>query len=211
MAIIYISHRIEEIKKIADRVTVIRDGEVIQSCGVDEVEIDGIVKVMVGKEMEDRYPKLKVKIGREILRVNNLSWSGRIRDVSFEVRKGEIIGLTGLSGSGRRDLAKTLFGINKPFEGTMKLGTRTFRTMTPHIAKKHGLCYVSGIASEEGLIANATISENITLANLKRVSSRGFIKPEVETELARDLIERLEIGADEKEIVQNLSGESRRR
>ena len=206
VAIIYISHRIEEIKKIADRVTVIRDGEVIQSCGVDEVEIDGIVKVMVGKEMEDRYPKLKVKIGREILRVNNLSWSGRIRDVSFEVRKGEIIGLTGLSGSGRRDLAKTLFGINKPFEGTMKLGTRTFRTMTPHIAKKHGLCYVSGIASEEGLIANATISENITLANLKRVSSRGFIKPEVETELARDLIERLEIGADEKEIVQNLSG-----
>jgi ribose transport system ATP-binding protein len=206
VTIIYISHRIEEIKRIADIVTVIRDGEVIQTCSIHEVDINEIVKVMVGKELEDRYPKLKVKIGKEVLRVEKLGYSDRIRNTSFEVRKGEILGITGLSGSGRRTLAKVLFGVNGPYEGLIHLNGKALKTMTPHVAKMNGLCYVTGIGTEEGLILNAPITENITLANLERVSNIGFIDKESEASFAKDLIERLEMTVSEKEIVQNLSG-----
>jgi ribose transport system ATP-binding protein len=206
VTIIYISHRIEEIKKIADKVTVIRDGEVIQTCDINDVDINEIVKVMVGKELDDRYPKLKVKLGKEVLRVEHLQFNGRLRDTSFDVRKGEIIGITGLSGSGRRTLAKVLIGVYGPYEGLIHLNGKVLKAITPHVAKMNGLCYVTGINTEEGLIQNASVTENVTLANLKRVSRYGFIDRDSEAECARDLIERLEITVNENELVQNLSG-----
>jgi ribose transport system ATP-binding protein len=206
VTIIYISHRLEEIKKIADMVTVIRDGEVMQTCDIREVDIDEIVKVMAGKELEDRYPKLKIKLGKERLRVEELSFHGRIRNISFDVKKGEIFGITGLSGSGRRTLAKTLIGINSPHEGKIYIKGEEIKAITPHIAKKNGLCYITGIGTEEGLILNSSISENISLTNLKRISKIGFIDKLIETDSAKDLIERLEITASEKELVKNLSG-----
>ncbi|WP_248925912.1 sugar ABC transporter ATP-binding protein [Paenibacillus hamazuiensis] len=206
VTIVYISHRLEEIKQIADRVTVIRDGEVIQTCPVGEVEINEIVKAMAGKDLRDRYPKLNVKKGKEIMRVENLYFQGRIRNINFDIRQGEIIGLTGLSGAGRRTLAKVLFGINGPYEGSITIRGKSFRSMTPHIAKTNGLCYVTGINTEEGLIADAPISENITLTNLGRVSRAGFLNDAKETGFAKEFIERLEIAADENELVGNLSG-----
>jgi len=206
VTIIYISHRIEEIKRIADLVTVLRDGEVVQTCSVDQVDINTIIKAMAGKELEDRYPKLKVKTGKELLRVESLGFEGRIRNISFSLRKGEILGITGLSGSGRHTLAKVLFGINGPYEGQIHINGKVFKTMTPHIAKMNGLCYVTGIATGEGLISNASISENITLTNLKRISKMGFIDKTIEYRSSKDLIERLEITAGEREIVNNLSG-----
>jgi ribose transport system ATP-binding protein len=206
VTIIYISHRLQEIKKIADMVTVIRDGQVIHTCNINEVDIDGIVKAMAGKELEDKYPKLNVKLGKELLRVEKLGFNGRIKNISFDVKKGEILGITGLSGSGRRTLAKVLFGLDGPYEGQIHINGKTFKSMTPHVAKMNGLCYVTGIGTEEGLISNATIAENITLTNLKRISKMGFINKTVESGFARDLIERLEITASEKEIVNNLSG-----
>lgn len=204
--IIYISHRIEEMKQIADRVTVIRDGQWIETSDIHDVDINSMVKVMAGKELEDRYPKLKVKLGKEALRVENLQYSRQIKTANFTVRKGEIIGLTGLSGSGRRTLAKVLFGIHGPYEGTIYLNGKPFKTMSPHAAITNGLCYVTGVGSEEGLISNEQIAKNITLTNLHRISKAGFINHHLELEIARDLIERLEITANEKEIVNNLSG-----
>jgi ribose transport system ATP-binding protein len=206
VAIVYISHRIEEIQKIADHVTVIRDGEIIQSCNAQMINMNEIVKIMAGKEPEDRYPKLKVKLGKEMLRVEQVSYSRKIHSASFEVRKGEIVGLTGISGSGRRTLAKVLFGIYGPYEGTVYLNGKSYKSMTPYRAKKSGLCYVTGIGSEEGLIADATVTENITIANLQRVSRMGFIDRDQEAKQARDLIERLEITVSETESVGNLSG-----
>ncbi len=206
VAILYISHRIEEIQKIADHVSVIRDGEIVRSCETRTVDMNDIVRVMAGKEPEDRYPKLKVKLGKERLRVDSVSFNRKIRNASFDIRKGEIIGLTGISGAGRRTLAKVLFGIYGPYEGTIYINGKPFKSMTPHIAKKSGLCYVTGIGSEEGLIADGTITENITLANLQRVSKMGFINYGQEADYAKDLIERLEITADESEVVGNLSG-----
>jgi ribose transport system ATP-binding protein len=206
VTVIYISHRIEEIKRIADMATVIRDGEIVQTCSVDEVDIKGIIRVMAGKEVEDRYPKLKVKTGKELLRVEKLGFNGIIRDISFNVRRGEILGITGLSGSGRRTLAKVLFGINSPFEGQIFLNGKLFKTMTPNTAIENGLCYVTGVGTEEGLINRSPISTNITITNLKRISNLGFIDKSTEFHLSKDLIDRLEVGACEKEIVDNLSG-----
>ncbi|MCL6560258.1 MAG: ATP-binding cassette domain-containing protein, partial [Firmicutes bacterium] len=187
-------------------VTVIRDGELVQTCGIDEMDISSIVKVMAGKELEDRYPKLKVKIGKEILHVEKLSFEGRIKDISFELKKGEILGITGLSGSGRRTLAKVLCGIEGNYEGRIFINGKEFRHMTPHIAKMNGMCYVSGIGTEEGLVNEMSVAENITLTNLERISRMNFIDRSLESEAARDLIERLEISAGEDEVVNNLSG-----
>ncbi|MCX7711517.1 MAG: sugar ABC transporter ATP-binding protein [Clostridia bacterium] len=206
VSIVYISHRLEEIKKIADWVTIIRDGELIASSAIDGIDVTGIIKAMAGKDLEDRYPKLKVKTGREQLVVKNLSFNGRIRDISFEVKKGEILGIIGLSGSGRRTLAKVLCGIDGPYDGEVYINGKLFRSMTPHIAKLNGLCYVPGIGTEEGLVSNATITENITLTNLERVSKAGFIRNSEEEEAVKDLIERLEIMADENELINNLNG-----
>ncbi|OXM87490.1 sugar ABC transporter ATP-binding protein [Paenibacillus rigui] len=206
VAVIYISHRIEEIIQIADQMTVIRDGEAVQTCNVNEVELHDIVKAMAGKELDDRFPKLKVKLGKEVLRLDNVSYYGRIRNIQLGVRRGEIIGLTGLTGSGRRTLAKVLFGINGPFEGTIKLQGKTFTSMTPNLAKKNGLCYVTGINTEESLLPNSPIRENITLTNLERISSFGFLNAEKERKAAQDMINRLEIEIDEGESAGNLSG-----
>ncbi|KRF09961.1 sugar ABC transporter [Paenibacillus sp. Soil787] len=206
VAIIYISHRIEEIIQIADQVTIIRDGESVQTCSVDEMELNDLVKVMVGKELADRFPKLKVKLGKEVLRLENLSYYGRIRNINLDVKRGEIIGLTGLSGSGRRTLAKVLFGINGPFEGSMILQGKSYTSMTPHTAKKNGLCYMTGINTEEGLLSNAPIGHNISLTNLERISSLGFLNTEKERWFAQDLIGRLDIESSDDENVNNLSG-----
>lgn len=206
VAVAYISHRLEEIKKIADFVTVIRDGKLIQKCDVNDADIDSLVKAMAGKEQEDRYPKLKIKLGKEQLRVEKLNYNGRLNDISFSVRKGEIIGITGLSGSGRRTLAKVLCGLEGPFEGQIVLNDKVLKCIDNRIAMLNGLCYVAGSVSDEGLIASMHINENITLTNLDRVSKMGFIDNSLECESTRDLIERLEIAVDEDEIAENLSG-----
>lgn len=206
VAVIYISHRLEEIKQIADRVTVIRDGELIQTSSIEDIDINSIIRVMAGKEVDDRYPKLKVKLGKELLNVQNLSYDGLIRDISFHVKKGEILGITGLSGSGRRTLAKVLFGINSPFEGHISINGKPLKIITPSIAKKNGLSYVTAVRSDEGLISNISITKNITITNLRRVSAMGFIKPGSESVLADDYIERLEIKAEGRENINNLSG-----
>ncbi|HZJ83652.1 MAG TPA: sugar ABC transporter ATP-binding protein [Clostridia bacterium] len=204
--IIYISHRIDEIKQIADMVTILRDGELIRTCPVEDVNVDQMVKAMVGRELKDRYPKLKVKIGETLIRVKNLDYEGRLKNINFDVGKGEIFGITGLSGSGRRTLARVLFGIEGPYQGNIVIKANTFKSITPHIAMENGLSYVTGIGSKEGLISNSPISHNITVTNLKRISQMGILNSSRERNISRDLIDRLEISSDEGEIVNNLSG-----
>jgi ribose transport system ATP-binding protein len=206
VAIIYITHRLDEIKHIADTVTVLRDGKVIWNCGTNDVDIDNLVKVMTGIDLVDRYPKIKVKRGDEALRIEQLSFSGILKNINLDVKKGEILAITGLSGSGRRTLAKVLFGINTPFEGKVYLNQKPFKHITPQIAMKNGLCYVAGTGASEGLINHRTIAENMTITNLKRISIAGILQLAKESRYASDYIERLEITACDKELVENLNG-----
>lgn len=206
VAVIYISHKLEEVKRIADFVTVIRDGELIQQCEMKDADMETLIKAMAGKEQGDRYPKLRVKLGSERLKVENLSYSGRLNNINFSVRKGEIIGITGLTGSGRRTLAKVLCGIEGPYDGSITLNDKKHKFMDMQIAMENGLCYVSGQTTDEGLISEMHISENITITNLKRVSDFGFLNIAIEKKKTLDFINRLEIEVDENMLVKNLSG-----
>jgi ribose transport system ATP-binding protein len=204
--VIYISHRIQEVQRIADRVTVIRAGEIVQTADTKTVDAQEIIKAMAGKEIEDRYPKLNVKPGRVLFRVDKLSFEGRLHDIDLSVRSGEIFGITGLSGSGRRTLARVLIGIHGPFQGTITINGRHFKSITPKIARNNGLCYITGIGTEEGLINNMNISNNITITDLLRISRFGLLDIEKEFRYARNFIKQLEILASENDIVDNLSG-----
>lgn len=206
VTVIYISHRLEEIAQIADTVTVLRDGRVVRSCSIDQVDMKDIIQVMAGKEIKDRYPKIRTKLGKDILRVNNLSYNGVLRNINLNLRRGEILGIAGLSGSGRKTLAKTLFGINSPFEGTVQINGRTFKNLTTKQAMHYGLCYVAGTGTEESLIKQMQITKNITITNLKRVSKVGFLNPAREYDYSTDLVERLIISSKGNESVGNLSG-----
>ncbi|MCR4431544.1 MAG: sugar ABC transporter ATP-binding protein [Tepidanaerobacteraceae bacterium] len=206
VTVIFISHRLEEVRRIADSLTILRDGEVVETSSAKNLEIDHIIKMMAGKEMEDRYPKLRVKIGKEVLKVENLGYNDRIKNICFSLKSGEILGITGLSGAGRRTLAKTLFGICRPFEGKIFINDRLYRSITPDLAIKNGLCYLTGIGARESLILKMNIPENITLTNLSRVSEKGFLIRTEELRIAKDFIKRLEIKAEERETAQNLSG-----
>jgi len=211
ITVIFISHRLDEVTRIADSLTILRDGKVVETISAENADINHIVKMMAGKEVEDRYPKLNVRLGKEVLKVEKLVYETRIKDISFSLRSGEILGITGLSGAGRRTLARTIFGINRPFEGKIFINDRVFRNMTPDLAIKNGLCYVTGIVAEEGLILKMRIPPNITLTNLNRVSRRGILINTEELKTVRDFIKRLEIKAEEREIVRNLSGGNRKK
>ncbi|AYO30134.1 sugar ABC transporter ATP-binding protein [Biomaibacter acetigenes] len=211
VTVIFISHRLDEVTKIADSLTILRDGKVVETGIAQNLDLNHIVKMMAGKEVEDRYPKLNVKLGKEVLKVENLGYNDRIKDISFSLRSGEILGITGLSGAGRRTLARTIFGINRPFEGKIFINDRVFRNMTPDLAIKNGLCYVTGIVAGEGLILKMAVPSNITLTNLNRVSHKGILINTEELKAARDFIKRLEIRAEETDIVQNLSGGSQKK
>lgn len=204
--IVFISHRLEEVLQIANSITVLRDGAVIETCRTEKLSRGQVVKMMVGKEMEDRYPKLTVKMGSEILRVENLSFEKRISNINFCLRKGEILGITGLSGAGKRTLAKALFGVNVPYSGRIFIEGKPVKISSPRTAIEYGICYVAGVGNQEALIHPMPIFENITITNLQRVSQKGILFRKKENDIAGDLTERLEITENPREIVGNLSG-----
>lgn len=203
---VFISHRLEEVMRIADSVTVLRDGAVIATCPMERISLGYIVKMMAGKDIDDRYPKLATKRGSEILRVENLGFEKRIQNINFSLRKGEILGITGLSGAGKRTLAKTLFGINTPYEGSILIEGKPVKIASPRIAIANGLCYVAGVGNREAVIQSMPIIENITITNLERISHQGFMFRKQEEDIAGDFVDRLEITENPREMVGNLSG-----
>ncbi|HHY81326.1 MAG TPA: sugar ABC transporter ATP-binding protein [Clostridiales bacterium] len=206
VTVIYITHRLGEVKQIADAVTVLRDGKVVCSSNADKMNMNEIVQVMAGRKIEDRYPKIKVKMGGEVLRVQNLNYEGILHNINLDLRKGEILGIAGLSGAGRKTLAKVLFGINTPFDGTITINGKKFNSITTRTAMNNGLCYVAGTGTEESLIKQLSVARNITITNLKRVSRAGLLMPAMEAEFAADYLERLEISAEHDDIADTLSG-----
>ena len=135
-----------------------------------------------------------------------MGFERRIQDINFTVRKGEILGITGLSGAGKRTLAKTLFGINTPYEGTISIEGKPVKITSPRVAIENGLCYIAGVGNREALIHSLPIIENITITNLERLSHQGFLFRKQEEDVAGDFAERLEIAENPHEIVGNLSG-----
>ncbi|MDF2681600.1 MAG: rbsA [Brevibacillus sp.] len=207
VGMVYISHRMEEIFQVSDRITVLRDGQYVGTVETAGTNLDELVKMMVGREITDRFPKAEVQWGEERLRVENLSVKGKLSDISFSVKSGEIVGIAGLMGAGRTELAKALFGLEKVREGQILVDGQPIRVTRPMDAISAGIALVTEDRKEEGLVLSLSVRENISLPNLEKVSSLGVMKPSQEQLLSNDAISRLFIKtAGGEQIVGSLSG-----
>lgn len=193
ISVIFISHRIEEVLKVSDSITIIRDGEIVATDTVKNMSTELLIKLSAGKDYKDRYPKLPVQRGRVLFKAFNLSTERKISNISFDVRKGEILGIAGLVGSGRTAIARAVFGLDKLKTGEMYLNGTKLNLKSPGDAIKAGIGYISEERLSEGLVENLNIRENITLANLKTVLSSLLISFEKEKNVARRLVRKLVI------------------
>ncbi|MFP4020916.1 MAG: sugar ABC transporter ATP-binding protein [Halanaerobium sp.] len=208
IAIVYISHRLEEVFEICDRVTVLRDGEFVGEVETAETDEDELIKMMVGRTIEDRFPEIKFNPGEEILRVENLSVPDEIINASFSLRKGEILGVAGLMGSGRTELAKAVFGVFEEKSGDIYYRGEKLKINTPADALNNGISYLSEDRKDEGLILGLSVADNISISVLKTIlKANTFIDSAAEKELAEKYIKDLNIKTpSEKQLVRNLSG-----
>jgi len=194
VGIVYISHRLEEISAIADRVTVLRDGQTIDTRLVNEVDRAELIRLMVGREVSAIFPKRKVPLGDVVLETRALrSRAAGIRDVSLTVRSGEILGLAGLVGSGRTELAETLFGLTPADGGEILLRGKVVRIHSPSHAIGLGMGYVPEDRRQHGVVLEMPIAANASLACLPAVSRYGMIDAARERGLARGCVEQLRI------------------
>lgn len=208
ITIIYISHKMDEIFRVADYITVMRDGCHIKTAAASEFTPEGLVKLMVGREISDVYPKEKIEPGEELLRVEGLtSYKNRIENISFHVRAGEIVGLGGLMGAGRSETARTLFGIDPADEGNIYVEGRQVSIRSVVDAIRYGISMATEDRRRYGLVMCRNIKENISLSSKQKISTLGFIHQQKETKLVEELFEKLKIKANGiKTPVQTLSG-----
>ena len=206
-AIVYISHRLDELKEITDRVSIFRDGRYVATRNFDETTLDEIIAMMVGREIKEKFPHVPVAKGEKILEVSHLD-SGMVKDVSFDLYAGEIIGLSGLMGAGRTELVRAIFGADPIENGTIKLDGEVIHVRHPLDAIEHGIVLGPEDRKKQGLCTELSIRENVGLANLDRICNRwGVVRSGVEKELTRRAIKDLRIKTPSGEqTAKNLSG-----
>ncbi len=196
VAVLFISHRLDEVFQIADRVTVFRDGKHISTKPRGEVTPEGAIRDMVGRKMEDFFHRSQHDFGDVLLRVDGLGRAGAFTGVSFEVKHGEVLGFAGLVGARRTDVGLALFGVAPADTGTITLAGQAVTIRSPRAAMAHGIAYVSEDRRQLGLSLPQSITANVTLATLGRYLSRlGLIQPAAETTTAAEFRERLSIRA----------------
>ena len=207
VGIIYISHRLEEVFELADRVTVLRDGRYVDTLDVADATPQILINMMVGRSLDNLFPKADAPIGEPILEVRNLSHDGLVRDASFTLHKGEILGLSGLVGSGRSDLAQVIFGAIPADSGEILIEGRRVDIHTPREAMRLGIAYVSEDRQGQGLVLPMTVKENTTLATLTEMTRFGLVRTNVEEEAATAAVEKLQVRTPSiHQKVENLSG-----
>ena len=193
IAVIYISHRMEEIFEICETATVMRDGRIIGTVNVGEVSPDRIVEMMVGREVSSAYPKRDTVPGEEILRVENLCRKDRKQNVSFSLRKGEVLGIAGLVGAGRTEIMRGLFGVDYITSCDVYVHGQKVRIPTPAAAKKHGIAFLTEDRKIEGLTLDFTIKANMSMANLPKLRRGLLTSTKVENEIADQYIRLINV------------------
>ncbi|MFC7395451.1 sugar ABC transporter ATP-binding protein [Scopulibacillus cellulosilyticus] len=207
VAIVYISHRMEEIFQMCDRITVLRDGSYVGTENIKETDLNQIVKMMVGRELGERFPERQVKIGEERLRVEGLSNTGLFEDVSFSVKQGEVLGVAGLMGAGRSEIFETLFGARHKTGGRIFVDEKEVKIKKPYDAKKAGIGFVTEDRKSEGLVLELSVKKNLALPNLKPLSNWGVMSAKAEKSMAEDFINKLRIKTHHADLqVKSLSG-----
>ncbi len=206
LGVVYISHRLEEVFEVADRVTVFRDGQRIGTWSIEDVTPDHLVRAMVGRTLDTLYPKEEVPIGEVLLEVKGLTRLGSFEDVSFCLRRGEIVGLAGLVGAGRSALAQSIFGVLPPDRGSIHLQGRSVRISSPQQAIDLGIVYLPEDRQTQGLILPFSVAENVALPLLRAVHLR-LLQPRREGKLAERFMQQLDIRAASPFVpVRTLSG-----
>ncbi len=194
-AILFISHKFDEIFRIADHYTVFRDGQFVAAGDIADVNNDELVKMMVGREVTQIFPERKAKITDEVLRVRAYAHPTEFDDISFTLNGGEILGFYGLVGAGRSELMQALFGITAPSQGTLEIEGNTVRIRSAADAVDNGIVYVPEDRGKQGAITDLPIFQNVTLPSLRRTSKNGFLRLAEEFKLAREFTERLDLRA----------------
>ena len=194
-AIVFISHKFDEIFEICDYFTVFRDGQYIGEGEVPQSSIDEIVKMMVGRSLDQMYPKKEANIKESILEVENLSLPGYFSNVSFNLHKGEILGFFGLVGAGRSEVMRTIFGIDKKSAGTVKLKGETLEITSPGLAMRKGIAFVPEDRQEQGAILEMSLADNITLPQIDGLSAFGVLNSQKEKEVTEEFGNKMEIKA----------------
>jgi ABC-type sugar transport system ATPase subunit len=207
VSIIYISHRLNEVFELADRVTVLRDGQYIGTQDVSDTTESDLISMMVGRTIDNLFPKQESEIGDVVLEVCDLNYPPLTNNISFKVHAGEIVGLAGLVGSGRSETAQVIFGVRPAESGEIYVNGERVHIHHPSDAVKYGIGYVPEDRGHQGLVKEMTIRENTSMAVLDLVSENTFINQNKERSLADQAIEQLSIRATGSEqIVNKLSG-----
>ena len=208
ISVIYISHRLGEVKELADRVVVLRDGRNAGELAKDEINHDSMVKMMVGRDLSEFYQRVENEMGDAVLQVENLHTARHPKQsLSFEVRAGEIVGIAGLVGAGRTELMEALFGIEPPLSGTVRIKGQQVKIHSPQDAIRAGFALVPEDRKGQGLILEIAIRENVGLPNLRRTQRGGFLNFKGERDISRGAIQSLNVkAAHDGQAVQLLSG-----
>ncbi len=206
VTVIYISHRLEEIKALCDRATILRDGKAVVDVDVADVSIDEIIKYMVGRELKDKFPKVEKTIGEKLFAVEGLT-SNKITDISFHVKAGEILGVGGLVGAGRTETARAIFGLDEKLGGKIIFKGEELDIKHPRDAIASGIGFLTEDRKGEGLVLSMNVKDNISLASLKALSKGVRLLLKKERSLAQDYVERLNIRTPSiEQLMRNLSG-----
>jgi len=207
VSIIYISHKLKEIKRVCDRYTVLRDGEVVGTGLIENESLDTITKLMVGKSIsEDRFVQ-EHEFGPVILEVNNLTSEGLFKDIHFTLRKGEILGFTGLAGDGRTELFESLFGYRNKYTGEIKINNQSVKINHPRKAVKAGMGFVPKDRKENAIIKDLSVIHNMSLSAMGHFEKAGFIQEKTEQEKFQYFKKKLNIKVHNPRItIDKLSG-----
>ena len=207
MGVIYITHRLEELRTIGDRVTVLRDGQTVHTGSLREISAHELIRQMVGREIAANSKRSAVPPGAELLRVEKLSRAPLLRDINFSLRAGEIVGLAGLIGAGRTELCRALFGIDAIHHGDIRIAEKTVRIRSPREGVLAGLALIPEDRQRTGLATALPLAHNLTLPALRSISRLGFLNKNAEARATADLTARFCIRfASTKQLTSRLSG-----
>lgn len=212
LGIIYISHRLEEIFAIADRVMVLRDGQHVKTCAIGDVNREALIEMMVGRRLDQEFPRRQAAPGENRLVVRNLCRGHKVRDVSFSIRRGEVLALTGLVGSGRTETARLIFGADRRDAGTIELDGKELRIASPRDAIRAGIALLTEDRKGQGLVLAHSVRDNFGLPSLPAWSRFGFINGSSERAALQRFVSdlRIKVGNPEQ-AVRNLSGGSQQK
>ena len=206
-AVIFVTHRLQELAQIADRTTVLRDGQTVHKGAMPRQDFGELIRALVGRELKDFFPPRSSQRGKLALEVHNLTRPRSFVDVNFGVHEGEIVGLAGLTGAGRTELAEAIFGVAPPVDGRIFIHGEQATIRAPQDAIRYGLALITEDRKRTGLTPNLGVAENITLANVSGITRKGLINLKKEEQLTRQLLDRLRIrAASLAQKVNRLSG-----